>query len=94
MIPLSATETDATPAETRPMATATRTTGFGVKCPHCHSEEGTLKLDLNDLSEISCPECDETFSAEQARDLVAAELDRWEAVCQMVKLARELAAAK
>jgi hypothetical protein len=77
------------------MATATsKTTGFSVTCPHCHSEEGTVTLDLNDLAECRCTECDETFSPAEARNLVAAELARWEAVCRMVEMARDLAAAK
>lgn len=76
------------------MATVTKKTGLGVTCPKCHSEDDTLLLDLNDLSEIRCDGCSEHFSAEEARALVAAELERWSKVVRLVEMARELASTK
>ena len=62
-------------------------TGFGVSCPHCHDTDGSIALDLNDVQTIRCSGCDEEFSPQQARDMVAAELARWEAVCRWVEMA-------
>lgn len=73
------------------MATASKTArGFKVVCPHCHDQDATVTLDLNDLAECRCSGCDETFSPRQARDLAAAELARWEAVCRWVELAGDM----
>lgn len=75
------------------MATATKVSkGFKVTCPHCHDTDATINLDLNDVRSLTCSSCDETFSPQQARDLAAAELARWDAVCRWVELATELAA--
>lgn len=74
------------------MATATKASkGFKVICPHCHDTDATVSLDLADVRKLSCSSCDETFSPEEARDLVAAELARWDAVCRWVELATEMA---
>jgi uncharacterized protein (DUF983 family) len=73
------------------MANATRTSkGFKVSCPHCHDEDATVRIDLNNLAVCTCSACDEEFSPREARDLVAAELARWEAVCRWVEMASEL----
>lgn len=72
-------------------ATATRTSkGFKVTCPKCNDTEAEVLINLNDLAECKCSGCDEYFSATEARDLVKAELARWEAVCRWVELGREL----
>jgi hypothetical protein len=76
------------------MATASKTTGFDVTCPHCRDTDATVTLDLNDLSECRCSGCDETFTPAEARDMVAAELARWDAVCRWIEMAKELAATK
>lgn len=62
-------------------------TGFSISCPYCRSDEDTVVLNLNDLDECHCQGCDETFSPEQARDLAAEELARWEAVVRWITLA-------
>ncbi len=74
------------------MATAIKTTGFNVSCPHCHDADATVTIDLNNLAECRCSSCDETFAAYEARDLVAAELARWDAVVRWVAMACEMAA--
>lgn len=74
------------------MATATKIKGFNATCPMCHDEDSTVTLDLNDLSECRCSGCDAMFSAEQARDLAAAELAKWERVVKFVEMGRMLAA--
>ena len=62
-------------------------TSFDVACPHCGNPDATVQIDLNDLSACTCSTCDEEFSAEQARDLLAAKLAQWEAVCRWIALA-------
>jgi cysteine sulfinate desulfinase/cysteine desulfurase-like protein len=62
--------------------------GFAVSCPKCRDEAATVRLDLNDLAVCTCSACDEEFSPQEARDLAAAELARWEAVCRWVESAR------
>jgi len=60
------------------MDETTRTTGMNVRCLLCGSDEGTRRLDLDDLRTINCSACDESFSTddlrahiEQARRLLA-----------------------
>lgn len=62
-------------------------TGFGITCPFCRSEDDAVMLNLNDLAECHCADCEETFRPEQARDLAAAELARWEAIVRWIALA-------
>ena len=70
------------------MATTTTTAKrFNVTCPHCHDADAIVSLDLNDLAECRCSGCDEVFSPEQARDLAAAELARWDAVAKWIQMA-------
>jgi hypothetical protein len=70
------------------MASATgKFTGFTLSCPFCRSADDTLLLNLNDLTECHCSDCEETFSPAQARDLAAAEVVRWEAVVRWIGLA-------
>jgi transposase-like protein len=74
-------------------ATASKTIkGFQVTCPFCKDEDATISLDLNDLSSCQCSSCDETFSPARARDLVAAELARWERVVRWVDSAAAILA--
>lgn len=68
--------------------TATKTTrGFQVTCPHCHDADASVSIDLNNLAECRCSGCDEVFGPRQARDLVAAELARWDAIVRWVEAA-------
>ena len=69
------------------MAKTTPARGFGVTCPKCHNEDATISLDLNDVHMLTCSYCEEAFSAEEARDLAAAALAKWDAVCRWVALA-------
>jgi hypothetical protein len=66
---------------------AKTTKGFAVTCPHCHDEDATVSIDLNSMIDCHCSSCDDTFSPTHARDLAAAELARWDAVCRWVELA-------
>jgi hypothetical protein len=66
------------------MATKTKT-GFSVTCPHCRDADAIVSIDLNDLGAVTCGACSETFTPQQARDLAAAELAKWEAVCRWVE---------
>lgn len=62
--------------------------GFGVTCPFCggDGDESTVSLDLNKLEEIHCTNCDQTFSATEARDKVTVELARWERVVRFIEV--------
>jgi uncharacterized protein (DUF983 family) len=76
------------------MATASKSkTGFNVACPKCGEHE-SLTLALDNVQALECSSCGESFSAREARDLAAAELARWEAVCRWVDLAAEMATTK
>lgn len=68
-------------------STTGKYTSFGILCPYCHSDEDTVTLTLNDLTECHCTECDMTFSPADARDRAAAEAARWEAVVRWIDLA-------
>jgi hypothetical protein len=70
------------------MATASKTmTGFGVICPECTNPDGTVRLNLNDLSECSCSECDWEGSPAEAVEMMAERLEAWRAVVRWVELA-------
>ena len=76
------------------MSTATRTVkGFKVLCPKCGDPEATIRMDLNNLSEVECSSCSETFSAREAARLMTAAARRWEAVARWVEMAGEAVAA-
>ncbi len=76
------------------MATATKTVkGFRVTCPKCGDPEATIRLNLNDLSQIECNSCDESFSARQAAKEAAENARRWEAVARWIEMAGEAVAA-
>jgi hypothetical protein len=52
-------------------ADPTRPTGFGpLRCPVC-GQEATVSLDLDDLQTFRCGECDDTFSADDVRIMIA-----------------------
>ncbi len=75
------------------MATATEPKAIktlNVTCPHCLSADDTVKLDLNDLSEVTCSGCDEVFSPAEAAAVFAALAERWEAVARWVESAPPL----
>jgi transcription elongation factor Elf1 len=75
------------------MATASKSKkSLQVSCPFCHDEDAVISMDLNQIGTIRCSSCDGEFSAQEARDLVAAELARWEKVARLVAVAAELAA--
>lgn len=67
-------------------ATKTKATGFSVTCPHCHDTDSTVTIDLNNVCECRCSGCDETFTPLEARDMIAAELARWDVVCRWVQM--------
>jgi hypothetical protein len=76
----------------REMATAKKTKGFAVTCPYCHDADATLLIDLNNLEEIICSQCEATVSPRVARDLAATELARWERVVCWVETAATILA--
>jgi hypothetical protein len=66
---------------------AKKTLSFGVLCPHCHSEDDTVVIDLNNLGECRCTGCDETFTPREACDLFVAAAEKWERVARWVEAA-------
>jgi transposase-like protein len=60
------------PTETKRVAKK----GFGyLPCPLCGAE-ATVSVDLDDLANFECHECDENFTADDLRERMA----RWSAV--------------
>lgn len=57
-----------------------------------HNDEATVTVELSDLTECRCSECDETFSAEGAVTMLRENLRQWEKVARWVEMGRELAA--
>ncbi len=70
------------------MATMTASIkGFKVTCPSCGESDGTLGLDLNDLSTCTCSGCGDSFAVGTAVAKAAEVLARWEAVARWVEMA-------
>jgi hypothetical protein len=47
--------------------------GFkGLSCPLCGNADATLRLYLDDCETVTCSECEEEFSLDVVRELVAA----------------------
>jgi Zn ribbon nucleic-acid-binding protein len=76
------------------MASSAKTVkGFKVLCPKCGDPEATIRLDLNNLQEVECSSCSETFSARQAVKDAAENARRWEAVARWIDMSGEALAA-
>jgi Zn ribbon nucleic-acid-binding protein len=53
------------------MATKTTTRkGFATRCPYCGAED-TLKLDLSDMREMTCTDCDSEVTPDDIRKVMA-----------------------
>jgi uncharacterized protein (DUF983 family) len=53
------------------MATATKTSkGFAHRCPWC-GEQDSLRVDLGDVSQMTCCMCDEGVTADDLKQVVA-----------------------
>ena len=72
------------------MATATKTAkGFKVQCPKCGDPDAVVRMNLNDLREIECTSCGETYSAREAAETAAESARRWAAVARWVDMAAD-----
>jgi hypothetical protein len=81
------------PQETRAMASPIGTLkSFDLSCPFCGHAEPALRIDLNDLAEITCSECDESFTVQKAVTKAAENLRRWQAVAKWIRMAGEVLA--
>ena len=59
-------------SQTKPEATPAARRGFaGIRCPLCGSADDVQSLDLDDLSTFRCGGCDEQYSLDDVRQLVA-----------------------
>jgi uncharacterized protein (DUF983 family) len=45
--------------------------GFVLPCPKCGNAESCISLHLDDCETFTCRECDEEFTADDVRDLIA-----------------------
>lgn len=69
------TAADTAPAQARPA-----NKGFGyLRCPLC-AEEAVIRLDLDDLEHLTCGSCDESFTLDDVRDMIA----RWQRVLNWI----------
>jgi hypothetical protein len=71
------------------MATATMktATGFALPCPLC-GREGSVKLNLADLDDFWCSECDHDITRANIEEILAL----WTKALQWIDLGREMAA--
>jgi hypothetical protein len=70
-------------------ATATATT-FNLTCPGCH-EEGSITINLNDLGNVTCQNCNEEYDPSEIAAELTASAQRWAAVARLVETARRMA---
>lgn len=68
--PRSCYRTDHRPRH--PAGATTEETATTLMCPKCAVLGGIIRLDLDDAETFSCDDCDETFTADDVRDLVDA----------------------
>jgi Zn ribbon nucleic-acid-binding protein len=68
------------------MATKTAK-GFGVLCVKCGDPDAVVSLNLNNLQEVECRSCGETYSAREAAESAAESARRWLAVARWVEMA-------
>lgn len=60
-----------TTAEANGKATAAKV-GWAVPCPKCGDNEGSVSVYLDDLEQCFCHACDEQFSLDDVRAIIAA----------------------
>jgi transposase-like protein len=73
------------------MATRTKTASFDICCPKCWSTDSRhLSINLNDLDDIVCGDCDSSFTAEEAVALLAEQLEKWKKVQRWVAAGRAI----
>jgi transposase-like protein len=71
---------------------AEKLTKLTTFCPFCGSDDATIQLDLGDINSLTCSECSETFTAEDAVAKVTETLVAWQKVARFVEMGRQLAA--
>jgi transposase-like protein len=71
---------------------AEKLTKLTTFCPFCGSDDATIQLDLGDINSLTCSECSETFTAEDAVAKMTEGLKQWEKVVRFVEMGRQLAA--
>jgi hypothetical protein len=69
------------------MPAAKTTTTLELTCPCCGVRDAAITLRLDDLDQMECGECSETFSPDEAVEKAREMLARWEAVAAWVKVA-------
>lgn len=63
------------------------TRSLGLMCPLCMDAEQGITLDLDDLDECYCKNCDGTFSLAKTAATFAEQAAKWAAVAEWVKTA-------
>lgn len=67
-------------------ATPKKRAGFkSLCCPEC-GERAEMSLNLADLK-VTCPECDEVFTARQAVERMAEKVAEWQRLADWIELA-------
>jgi transcription elongation factor Elf1 len=75
------------------MATRIKSPTLELTCPFCGHDDAVLSLNLNDLDSITCGECEQEFSAEEAANKARALARKWDAVVRWIDTAREFVEA-
>jgi hypothetical protein len=75
----------------QPAAETEKKHSFNVCCPHCYCDIYDLGLAVNDMAgeaAMNCYSCYSTFSAQEARDIVAAQLGPWDELLSFINFQR------
>jgi transcription elongation factor Elf1 len=60
---------------------------LGVVCPFCGTSEPSLSLDPNNLDEITCGDCSESYTVADAVDKAKEALAAWQRLASWIDLA-------
>jgi transcription elongation factor Elf1 len=58
---------------------ATKTRTLALTCPCCGAKDAAITLRLDDLSQLECSECSESYTPAEAVEKAREALARWEA---------------
>jgi transcription elongation factor Elf1 len=58
--------------------------GWGtLPCPHCGEQQATILLDLTNLEDLHCQDCDQDYTLEDVRSFI----EQWGKVLRWVSIA-------
>lgn len=71
----------------------TKIVSFDVCCPKCWSTDcRNVAINLNDLDDIVCGDCDCSFTADEAVAMLTEQLEKWEKVARWIAAGRAILA--